>query len=77
MIPNRKSRLVTHYISTNEPTLLELVIPSNEKLEITLMEASNNLLNHELFSIPKRPKNSIPMPFVLNDAIIITKTVQF
>ena len=75
--PNRKSRLVTHYISTNEPTLLELVIPSNEKLEITLMEASNNLLNHELFSIPKRPKNSIPMPFVLNDAIIITKTVQF
>lgn len=70
-------KLVTHYISDNEPTRMRLQIPAGQVLELTLYEASNDLLKHPLFSIPKRPENAIPKPFVLNDAILTTKTITF
>ncbi|MBA4745581.1 MAG: M28 family peptidase [Muricauda sp.] len=76
-LENRKSRLVTHYITNNDFTELQLEFPKDSVLELTLYEASNNLLTHPDFSIPERPKNSIPMPFVLNDAILTIKTLRF
>jgi hypothetical protein len=72
----KNSRLFTHYISDNDSTILALSIPAGTELELTLYEASNDLLAHPLFSIPKRPKDLIPMPFVLNDAIILKKTIR-
>ena len=72
-----RGKLITHYISDNEPTHLKLAFPIDEKLELTLYEASNDLLTHELFSVPPRPQHLIPMPFVLNDAILVTKTISF
>lgn len=76
-LENRKSRLVTHYITDNNFTELQLEVPKDSVLELTFYEASNNLLSHPDFSIPERPKNSIPMPFVLNDAILTIKTLRF
>ncbi|BDW92650.1 hypothetical protein MACH07_14820 [Flagellimonas marinaquae] len=76
-LENRKNRLVTHYISNNDFTELQLQFPKDSVLELTLYEASNDLLTHPDFSIPKRPKNSIPTPFVLNDAILTIKTLRF
>ena len=73
----KASKLVTHYITDNAYTEIEITIPKDSILELTFQEASNNLLDHPLFSVPKRPENSIPMPFVLNDAIITTKTIKF
>lgn len=73
----RYGKLITHYISDNDFTEIELRIPKQETLELKLYEASNDLLTNSLFSVPNRPKNSIPMPFVLNDAILVTKTVKF
>ncbi|QWX83890.1 M28 family peptidase [Cellulophaga sp. HaHaR_3_176] len=73
----RKGKLITHYITDNAYTELELVLKATEKLELTFYEASNDLLTNKLFTIPKRPKNNIPMPFVLNDAILVTKTISF
>ncbi|CAM4246072.1 M28 family peptidase [Zobellia nedashkovskayae] len=73
----RTSKLVTHYIRDNAYTELEMTIPKDSVLELTFNEASNNLLSHPLFTVPERPKTSIPMPFVLNDAIITTKTIKF
>lgn len=72
----KNSRLFTHYISDNDSTILELSIPAGAELELTLYEASNDLLAHPMFSIPERPKDLIPMPFVLNDAIILKKTIR-
>ena len=72
-----RGKLITHYISDNEPTFLKLAFPMDEKLKLTLYEASNDLLSHELFSVPPRPEHLIPMPFVLNDAILVTKTISF
>ncbi len=77
-LEHRKSnKLITHYISDNDYTELALTIPKNEILELQLYEASNDLLTNPLFTIPQRPANSIPMPFVLNDAILVKKTMRF
>lgn len=78
ILKNRKrNKLLTHYISNNEYTELSLTIPRDATLDLVLYESSNDLLQHPLFSIPERPENNIPMPFVLNDAILVIKTVRF
>jgi hypothetical protein len=70
------ARLFTHYVSDNDSTMLELSIPAGAELELIIFEASNDLLEHPLFTIPPRPKDIIPMPFVLNDAVILKKTIR-
>ncbi|MBT8263886.1 MAG: peptidase M28, partial [Muriicola sp.] len=77
-LKNRRSvRLVTHYISNNEPTLLQMWLSKDAELELTIYEASNDLMEHSLFTIPSRSEELIPMPFVLNDAVIIKKTIVY
>ena len=76
-LENRRKRLMTHYVSNNDYTELELSFPKDSTLELTFYEASNDLLSNSLFTVPKRPENSIPMPFVLNDAILVVKTLKF
>jgi len=70
-------KLVTHYVSNNDYTELQISIPKNGELELTLYEASNDLLSNPMFTVPPRPEDNIPMPFVLNDAILITKKIKF
>jgi energy-coupling factor transporter transmembrane protein EcfT len=72
----KNNRLFTHYISDNDSTLLELSIPRGKELNLTLYEASNDLLEHPMFDIPPRPDEHIPMPFVLNDAVITIKSIR-
>ena len=70
-------KLITHFISDNDFTEIQLSIPKDESLELTLYEASNDLLDNPSFSIPARPEATIPMPFVLNDAVLLIKTIKF
>lgn len=72
-----RGKLVTHYISDNAYTDIILEIPKDAILELTIYEASNDLLKNDQFSIPKRPEDNIPMPFILNDAILTTQTITF
>ena len=72
-----RGKLVTHYISNNDYTDIVLEIPRDAVLELTIYEASNDLLENEQFSVPQRPENAIPMPFILNDAILTTQTLNF
>jgi hypothetical protein len=74
---SKGGRLLTHHISNNDDTELVLEFNKDEALSLRLLEASFNLLEHPKFSIPKRPKNTIPMPFVLNDAVVTLKTINF
>ena len=76
-LEDRSQKLLTHYILNNASTEFELQLPKDQILEMSLIESSNDLLDHSSFSIPKRPKDQIPMPFVLNDAILVTKIVRF
>lgn len=73
----KKGKLVTHFISNNDDTEVTLILPKNEKLTLTLYESANDLLSNTQFTIPARPKDNIPMPFILNDATLLIKTVNF
>ena len=73
----RAGKLITHYVSDEEDTEIKLSYPKDSILELTIYEASNDLLDHPQFSIPARPEDNLPMPFVLNDAVLITKTIRF
>ncbi|SIQ11033.1 M28 family peptidase [Maribacter ulvicola] len=70
-------KLITNYISDRNYTDITLEVPHDQELELTIYEASNDLLENELFSIPKRREDQIPMPFVLNDAILTIQKVTF
>ena len=76
-LDNRSSRLMTHYVSDNDSTSLELKYPADQSLELTFYEASNDLLENPQFSVPPRPENEIPKPFVLNDAVLTIQTLRF
>ena len=71
----RNNRLFSYYVVDNEPLELQFTVPKDQKTKLLLYEASNDLLENRLFTIPERPKNMIPKPFVLNDAIVITKEI--
>ena len=76
-LENRRTKLVTHFITDNAATELKMRFPKDSTLELTFYESSYDLLTHQSFTIPKRPKHSIPMPFVLNDAIVVTRKLKF
>ncbi len=74
---NRKNnRLFTYYVSSDNYLEIEFSIPADQKTEFIMYSASNDMLNNDLFVIPKRPKTMIPKPFVLNDAVIVRKTIS-
>ncbi|MDH7447472.1 M28 family peptidase [Aquimarina sp. 2201CG14-23] len=69
------NRLLTYFLVNNEPLELRMQFHKDSIPEIVLYESSYDLLESELLSVPKRPETMIPKPFVLNDAIIIKKTL--
>ena len=71
----KRQRLLTYYVSDQEALVLEFEIPEGEKSSFTIYEASYDLLTHPAFDIPARSDHMIPKPFVLNDAIVVRKTI--
>ncbi|WP_299433236.1 M28 family peptidase [uncultured Aquimarina sp.] len=70
------NRLLTYHLRDNDPLELRMQFHKDSVPEIVLYESSYNLLESDLFSIPKRSETMIPKPFVLNDAITIKKTLR-
>ena len=69
-------RLLSYYPVGRDTLKLEFEV-SNEKLpEIILYEASHDLLENADLGIVPREKGMIPRPFVLNDAVVIKKTIK-
>ncbi len=74
---NRENkRLFSYYVSSDKYLELEFSIPADQKTEFVMYTSSNDMLNNALFDIPKRPNSMIPKPFVLNDAVIVRKTIS-
>lgn len=74
---NRKGeRLVTYLVSDDKYLDLEFSIPANQETIIDIYESSFDLLTNKLFKLKKRENWMIPKPFILNDAIIIKKTLR-
>ena len=74
--PGRRNRLFTHFVSDNDSLHIKISVPKEQKTKLKLYESSFDLLTNELFTIPERTKEMIPKPFVLNDAVIISKIID-
>jgi hypothetical protein len=72
----RKGRkIISYYVVDNEPLELQFSIPKETVLDMSLMEASFDLMSNPLFGMEKRKPWMMPTPFVLNDAIVIKKKI--
>lgn len=69
------NRLFSYYVSKNETLEFTFSMPKNQKTKFILYESSNDLLSDRQFEVAARPDDMIPRPFVLNDAVIIKKTI--
>ena len=71
----KTNRLFSYYISDEDPLDIQLILPKEQKTTFVIYETSFNLLEDENFRVPKRADNMIPKPFVLNDAVILKKSI--
>jgi hypothetical protein len=76
IITKNSNKIVSYYVVDNFPLTMEFSIPSNQKLDMNLVESSFDLLTNQLFTIAKRRDWMIPTPFVLTDAIIIKQKIK-
>lgn len=71
----RNNRLFTYHIA-DEPYLdMEFITPAYQNTSFTFYEASYDLLTSPKFTVPERTEAMIPKPFVLNDAVLIKKSI--
>ena len=68
--------LIYYMASSDEEVTLSFSINKDEKLDLILNEISYDLLENHNFSIHPRSVEMMPMPFVTNDAIIISKKLK-
>ncbi|ARN78257.1 peptidase, M28 family protein [Nonlabens spongiae] len=71
----RGNRLISYYVNENKPLELEMSFSSDQEPELMIYAASFDLLENKDLNVSSRPENQIPMPFVLNDAVIRKKSV--
>ena len=72
-----KNRLFSYTVTEHKLIELNFSVPASQQTTFEVFEVSFDLTGNALFNIPQRPKTMIPKPFVLNDAIIIKKTITF
>ncbi|MEW4923381.1 M28 family peptidase [Algibacter sp. 2305UL17-15] len=71
----KSNRLITYYVSNNKPLELNLSFLKDQKAKLVLYEASYDLLDNDVFEVPNRYSSMIPKPFVLNDAVVVKKSI--
>jgi len=65
--------LVYHLGSNDKEVTLSFSVNVGQNLDITLNEISYDLLTNKNFNLKPRTEDMMPMPFVTNDAILISK----
>ncbi len=73
----KKGTFLIYYMSnTDKNVTLSFTINKDERLDFVLNEVTYDLLTNPKFSIKPRSEEMMPMPFVTNDAIIISKKIK-
>jgi hypothetical protein len=68
--------LVYHLGNNDTELTLSFSVDLDQKLDLILNEVSYDLLSNKNFNLKPRAANMMPMPFVTNDAIIISKKLD-
>ncbi|PWI29982.1 peptidase M28 [Flavobacteriaceae bacterium LYZ1037] len=69
------NRLFEYYVVDNKFLEIEFSVPKNQKTTFTFYDMSFDLLDNDLFRVEERPNEMIPKPFVINDAVLLKKTI--
>jgi len=69
--------LVYHLGNNDKEVTLSFSVNVGQTLNLTLNEVSYDLLTNKNFTLKPRTEDMMPMPFVTNDAIIISKQLSF
>ncbi len=73
---NRKNDVLLRYFVAHDDSLeVRYTVPKDTKVSFKVSEYAYDLLKHPQFSINKRPKNTMPKPFVNTDAIVVYRTI--
>jgi hypothetical protein len=68
-------KIISYYVVDNDPLELQFSIPKGTVFDMSLLEASFDLMSNPIFSMEKRKSWMMPTPFVLNDAVVIRKKI--
>jgi len=72
----KNNTILQYYLIDRQEILeIEMSFNKNDPLDLTIYEASYDLLSNPNFSITPRSKTMMPKPFVVNDAIVVKKRV--
>ncbi|WP_121344937.1 M20/M25/M40 family metallo-hydrolase [Gillisia mitskevichiae] len=69
-------RLLTYHAANTDTLLINFTTRDKVAPEIVLYESSYDLLDNPDLKVKKRDKTKMPKPFVLNDAVILKKTIR-
>lgn len=70
------NRLLTYHAVNKDTLRIEFAVKEEDLPEFVLYESSYDLLENEELGVPAREKDMIPRPFVVNDAVIVKKTLK-
>ena len=74
---NRKDeKLLRYYVADGDSLEVRYSIEKEIPVSFTVLEYSFDLLENNQFTINKRPKHTMPKPFVITDAIVIKNTID-
>ncbi len=73
----KKGRFLSYFFARKDSILhLNFSISKDEKINFIINEISYDLLNNTTFNIKPRSEEMMPMPFVINDAVITSKKLE-
>ncbi|MBC7494360.1 MAG: peptidase M28, partial [Flavobacterium sp.] len=75
-LQRKDERILSYYVVDNLPLELSFSIPTSNVFDMHLIESSFDLLEEKNFNIGKRQNWMTPVPFVLNDAILIKMKIR-
>jgi hypothetical protein len=72
-----KGTILSYFLAVNDSILkVDFTIDTNATPSINIIESSFDLLKNPLFKIKPRTTKMMPMPFVINDAVITTQKLK-
>jgi hypothetical protein len=72
-----KETILSYFLAKNDSVLkIDFTVEKNLTPNISIIESSFDLLNNPLFNIKPRTNIMMPMPFVMNDAIITLQKLK-
>jgi hypothetical protein len=72
----RSNKILRFYVAENDSLEVSYSIIKDTEVIFTVVEYSYDLLSNSQFTINQRPKNTMPKPFIVTDAIAIQKSIS-